>query len=167
MGQKKPLSEYLEQISLANKVWESDFSQPTGRICDVFFADLSEEEVTTYRKSVQGVMEEMDKEDRFVSWVLNEFFDDFHEDLDVLEESNGNPIVFVVELPNGQQFGDLFKPPQSTNGVFFDICEALNIDLLQLDNLDSNVFTGKIVPIKRQGVSWQIDTEKITERTRE
>ncbi len=155
------VDDYLEQIRLTEKAWESDYSSPVGRITDVFFANPADEEIDTLQNKVRELRNDDDFNGKFAPWVVKEMMDDFKEDIRITKQSDGNPIVFIVELPNGQTFGDIFERPRTTNDRFFAICDKLGVDVEIIDELDSDVFIGNIVPVTSKGVRWRIDTHSL------
>lgn len=163
MGDDRPssLDEYLERIRLAEDAWDSNHSHPVGRIRDVFFADISDDDLDEFREELKDLTTDEEFRGQFSPWVVRELVEDLQQDFRAATASDGQPIVVIVELPNGQRFGDVFERPETTDDGFFKFCDALGIDVMRIDELDSNVFTGSVVPVAQEGVSWRIDIDEM------
>lgn len=153
--------DYLERVKSTSDAWGNDWdTDAVGRIDDVFFSEADATEVARLRNRMDDLRERasIGRHTRMFggSFTFTNVVNRLEESLSVLEEDE-DAIVVVVELPNGERFGEVFPKPATTSDKFFQLCDAIGVSISSADAIDTDVIVGKTVPVERGGTDWRID----------
>lgn len=161
MSEADSISEYLSRIRTAADTW--DIEMPAARIVEVYFADISDDRIEELNELIEdGASEAIDQ--GMTQWRASNLFARFRKQVTTAESSDGQPIVVILELPTGQRFGEVFRRPVTTGDKFFRFCEALGVDVREVDSLDSDVLIGTPVPVTNSENGWQINYDRLYSR---